>query len=92
MFSVLLPAIPMAFDYSHCQPHRMRSGSVKSVTFDEKLTYYGESTIAIGGAGGGVAGGGGTGVVDSRTAEGTFEHHFYDEVKYPPTLSDQKNI
>lgn len=53
----------------------MRSGSVKSVTFDEKLTYYGDGPGA-----------------DKRLTEGTFEHHFYDEVKYPPTLSNHKII
>lgn len=54
------------------QGHRLRSGSVKSVTFDEKLTYYGDTP--------------------ARPPEGTFEHHIYDEVKYPPTLTDPKII
>lgn len=55
----------------------MRSGSVKSVTFDEKLTYYGDSRD------------------DQRQPpppEGSFEYHIYDEVKYPPTLTDHKII
>lgn len=67
---------PLAIPASvHEEPHRMRSGSVKSVTFDEKLTYYGDGPGA-----------------DKRLTEGTFEHHFYDEVKYPPTLSNHKII
>lgn len=81
----VLSAIPVAFDI-YQEPHRMRSGSVKSVTFDEKLTYYGESSSV------GNSGGGGGRVEGGRPEEGTFEYHIYDEVKYPPTLSDQKNI
>ena len=56
------------------EPHRLRSGSVKSVTFDEKLTYYGDTRET------------------EKPAEGTFEHHIYDEVKYPPRLTDPKEI
>lgn len=76
MFSrISLPAIPASVSFHELGPHRLRSGSVKSVTFDEKLTYYGDGPGA-----------------EKKPTEGTFEHHFYDEVKYPPTLSDQKII
>lgn len=71
---IVLSAIPLAHE------HRVRSGSVKSVTFDEKLTYYGESPMDRGAE------------AEAKSTEVSFAHHIYDEVKYPPTLTDHKNI
>lgn len=73
IFRWVIAAIPMGHDYLE-QGHRTRSGSVKSVTFDEKLTYYGDGRVEV------------------PPQQGTFEYHVYDEVKYPPTLADQKGV
>lgn len=69
-------AIPLGHE-EQMQGHRMRSGSVKSVTFDENLTYYGGDAREE---------------AEKPPEVGTFEYHIYDEVKYPPTLTDQKVI
>lgn len=69
---VFVSAIPSAHELD--QQQRGRSGSVKSVTFNERLTYYGDTPN------------------EEKPPEGSFEYHIYDEVKYPPTLNDQKII